>query len=350
MVWKVVNNSDPGDASHHGGDSTDKIGNTFNGVSNVDTLTINSTTTFQNGKLTIQGHAINRVVKTSAYNIAANDEIIECDCTSGAFTVTLPTAVGITGQIYQIKKIDATPTTSLNANTLTINTTGAQTIDQVGTNIAATQWYLQTRGDELTLYSDGANWKVMTWEAPTAYSFLAAGATLNRWYSNNNSGTVPTTLATTAGTLIATPFIVSRVTTFSKIGINCTTLGAASTARVAIYQDNGNLYPSNLISGSDVGTLATSGTGFLTNTFVTAITLQPGLYWLAFNVSATAPTVSAWAVAQLNPILGNTGANPPVPGVGWSVSLAFGAMPSTFTASGAALVASAPAVFLQSTA
>ena len=46
------------------------------------------------------------------------------DATSGALnTMTLPTAAGITGQTYTIKKIDST------ANTVTIACTGGQTID-----------------------------------------------------------------------------------------------------------------------------------------------------------------------------------------------------------------------------
>jgi hypothetical protein len=38
---------------------------------------------------------------TSAYSVQAGDEQI--DCTSGTFTVTLPTAAGITGQVFSIK-------------------------------------------------------------------------------------------------------------------------------------------------------------------------------------------------------------------------------------------------------
>ena len=42
MVWKDVNNADPGDVTHFGGNDFDKIADLFNDVSNVDTVKIDS--------------------------------------------------------------------------------------------------------------------------------------------------------------------------------------------------------------------------------------------------------------------------------------------------------------------
>ena len=60
--------------------------------------------------------------------------------------MALPTAVGIRGKQYIVKKIDAT------ANTVTIDANGAQTIDGMLTAVLIGQW------DVITLVSDGANW------------------------------------------------------------------------------------------------------------------------------------------------------------------------------------------------
>jgi hypothetical protein len=94
-----------------------------------------------------------------------------------------------------------------------------------------------------------------------------------------------------------------------------------------------NLYPDQLVSGSDGGSVSSATTGMKTNTI--SVTLAPmTLYWFAFNCSATAPTVrnvplnDAWAILGTDNALG---ANL---GLGWQVALTFGAMPSTFTASG----------------
>lgn len=263
----------------------------------------------------------------------------------------MPTAASIAGQGYLIKRADSG--TGGIGNLLTINTTGSQTIDVVGTNAASTQWILPNRFSWVILYSDGTNWKVYSSsEQAGIEGYRARGSTLNRWYTTSGvTVAAPTTSSVVASTLYATPFIVSKTTTFDQIAINVTTLGSGSTARAALYYDNGNMYPGTLVTNSDVGTFNTAGTGFLTQTFSTAITLQPGLYWFAFNCSTTAPVVSGWAITQVSPILGYTNANPPVAGLGWSVSLAFAAMPTTFTASGAAITAAPiPAVFVRALA
>jgi hypothetical protein len=85
------------------------------------------------------------VVKTSTYSIISTDSVVEC--TSGTFTVTLPTAIGVTGKQYSIK--------NSGTGVITVATTSAQTIDGGST---AT---LQVRYVSITVVSDGANWKVI---------------------------------------------------------------------------------------------------------------------------------------------------------------------------------------------
>lgn len=57
MVWKKVNNSDAGDATHFGGNDIDKISDLFSGVADVDTLDLNSETKFRNQKFRIRNPA-----------------------------------------------------------------------------------------------------------------------------------------------------------------------------------------------------------------------------------------------------------------------------------------------------
>lgn len=89
------------------------------------------------------------VAKTGTYTATANDYTI--DCTSGTFTVTLPTAVGITGRIYVI--------TNSGAGTITIGTTSSQTF----ANVAATPTTLTmaTVGSG-TVQSNGTNWLLLS--------------------------------------------------------------------------------------------------------------------------------------------------------------------------------------------
>ena len=88
----------------------------------------------------------NVVTKTAAYTLTALDDIVLGNATTAAFTVTLPTAVGITGRQYVVKRINA------GANSVTVGTTGGQTIDGAATKVLNAQ-YLSAR-----IVSDGANW------------------------------------------------------------------------------------------------------------------------------------------------------------------------------------------------
>ncbi len=86
--------------------------------------------------------AASPVTVTSAYGV------MTCNATAGAVTFNLPTAVGIEGRIYTMKKIDAV------ANACTLDGSGAQTIDGAATLATSTQWA------RFTIISDGANWLV----------------------------------------------------------------------------------------------------------------------------------------------------------------------------------------------
>ena len=88
--------------------------------------------------------------RTGAVTLSSGSVVINlCDATSGAFTVTLPTAVGNTGQIYTIKR------TSSAANNVTVGTTSSQTID------GSTTYVLSAQYKYVSVVSDGANWSII---------------------------------------------------------------------------------------------------------------------------------------------------------------------------------------------
>ena len=106
--------------------------------------------------------------KTGAYTLVNSDDTILGDCTSAGFTLTLPTAVGITGKKFTIKKI------AESTNTLTIATTSSQTID------GATSFAIRSKENFIVVQSDGANWVVVA-------------KNVNDYYSSVNVGPVSTT-------------------------------------------------------------------------------------------------------------------------------------------------------------
>lgn len=87
------------------------------------------------------------VAKTANYTLTATDYLV--DCTANSFNITLPTAVGITGRVYEI--------INSGAGTITILTTSSQTF----TNVTATPASLSlatTAAKSIKVMSNGANW------------------------------------------------------------------------------------------------------------------------------------------------------------------------------------------------
>ena len=130
------------------------LSNVTIGLGNA-TLTLGANTTTV-GNLTLTNPTISGgvftptlVTKTSAYTAAATDYTILGNASGGSFSITLPTAVGVIGKIYAIKKIDSS------ANTVTIATTSAQTIDGAASKVLSIQY------DGAQVQSDNANWYIV---------------------------------------------------------------------------------------------------------------------------------------------------------------------------------------------
>jgi len=92
------------------------------------------------------------VTKTSAYTLTADNYIVFANSTSAILALTLPTAVGIEGRRYLIKKI---------AGNYDVNiwTTSSQTIDSKDSAIA-TRIYGSSMG-WIEVISDGSNWIII---------------------------------------------------------------------------------------------------------------------------------------------------------------------------------------------
>ena len=90
-------------------------------------------------------------VTTVANNITLDDthSIVICDNGAVAKTITLPTAVGITGRIYTIKRGEASTAD------VTVMTSSSQMID------GETEYMLMNAKESVTIVSNGSNWKVL---------------------------------------------------------------------------------------------------------------------------------------------------------------------------------------------
>lgn len=87
---------------------------------------------------------------TSGYGIDdETDQTIFADATTGDLDIDLPSAIGIPGQEFSIKKIDST------SHAVNIVPSGAQTIDGENPLVLMLQY------ESVRIKSDGANWWVM---------------------------------------------------------------------------------------------------------------------------------------------------------------------------------------------
>lgn len=86
------------------------------------------------------------IAKTADYTAGSADYTIAVTCSGANITILLPTAIGIAGRIYNVKKMDTT------AYTVIIDGSGGQTIDGDATQILSYQY------DSAQIQSTGANW------------------------------------------------------------------------------------------------------------------------------------------------------------------------------------------------
>lgn len=130
-----------------------------------DTMTSNSATAVASQQ-SIKAYVDNSVsatqdisvaTKTSAdspYTVLSTDYLILADASSGAITINLPTASGITGKQYIIKKIGT------DYNNITIDGNASETID------GDTTYTLHLPREWVKIVSDGTNWRIIdeNWE------------------------------------------------------------------------------------------------------------------------------------------------------------------------------------------
>jgi len=317
------------------------LGNGTSALTASNTLAgITLTTPTVNGVTTAQ---VVKVNTDSPYTITATDYLVRVNATSGAVVLNLPTASGIAGRQYRIKRIDVLSSTNL----VTIDGNGSETIDSSLT-------YVLYPAEWILIESDGTNWEVIARSEVHRFGYVyLKGTTPNRRYVAGTIGTSTALSASTTSpaidTLWCTPLFVEKTTKFDVISFRCTTLGSAGAkVHVGIYRDNGNCFPGPLYFDSgDIATDAgsTSATRDITITSSLQV-FQPGLYWLAWETNQASPgqytthntAAGVIAFAGNDPGMGTTAS-----AYAYTVAHTFGALPDPYTTS-ATLVTTAPAV------
>ncbi len=204
-------------------------------------------------------------VKTANYTLLNTDDVVLCS--TNPFTITLPTAVGITGKDFIIKKTDSSLT-----NIITLATTSSQTID------GATTRTLNTANESYTVYSDGANWQIEDHDIPTT---LSATETMVVTSTGTACAIGTTTITFVAGDVdtglnkvnkTLTGFTNTKAVTFTSSGALPSPLLVATNYYVVRGASSFQIY--NDAAHTSIVTLTTTGSG--TQTMATA---PGGVFW-----------------------------------------------------------------------
>lgn len=126
--------------------------------------------------------------KTANYTITTADAEISGDASSGAFTLTLPTAVGNTGKFFKIVKTD------LSSNTISIATTSSQTVG----GRASSDVKLRELNDNIEVMSNGSNW-VINYKTETQIIHSTNSLSYTSIGAAGNYGALSTSVALTYG-------------------------------------------------------------------------------------------------------------------------------------------------------
>ena len=132
-AWHLIRG--PYDATHRWGDATNYAQIDGDGI-----------LTFPGGVARLQPRYGNET-KTANFT-ASTQTYYRVNTTSGAVTVTLPTAVGISGRMHIFKLING-------SNALTLDPDGSETID------GASTWTTTTLYAKVTIISNGTNWEII---------------------------------------------------------------------------------------------------------------------------------------------------------------------------------------------
>jgi hypothetical protein len=129
----------------------------------------------------------------------------------------------------------------------------------------------------------------------TIGSYPYGSGTSSMWYTAQNNAAL-SSVSVNTGQGYAIPVQIHRACTIDALGFSCNASGTATAVRCALYADLGSTtpnWPGNLLGQFTTGITPTSST-FCFTTLPTAVTVTPGLYWLAIQSNASDNTFTVF--------------------------------------------------------
>jgi len=124
---------------------------------------------------------------------------------------------------------------------------------------------------------------------PNNYAYLHVAG----YYRTNNiiNANIETSAPLDTNIMELSMFVVAETTTYDDMAIRCSYASAGSYARFGLYDDNGSLYPNNLLA--DGGQVEANVVGV--KNFLVSLTLEPGIYWFA---TITSDNMAGWSFVE----------------------------------------------------
>lgn len=220
----------------------------------------------------------------------------------------------------------------------------------LGNSTSANQIVLTDGSNNLSSLGLGANQSIRRNSANTAYEAFTSGYStqdfpyIGRWFHGLCSGGRLYT-QTSPTQIWYAPILFSTPVTLDGMAFIMSNTG--TTFRMGIYDTDSSSRPNNRLY--DSGNITSTGNAFYSHTISSSITLQPGMYFLAFCNSANA---TGGVFKLYSSVTDSTSLNIGTDrGPIWhGTAVAYGALPATAGAVGVTASAQAPLIFLRRSA
>lgn len=242
--------------------------------------------------------------KATNYTLLTTDGVVGFDTGGASRVATLPTAAGNTGVVLQVDRLSDTT-----ANTVTINTTSAQTLSGKPSGGVI----LRANGDYARFLSDGTNWQILAKQETNALVSSGSGAiSYTTIGAAANYGTCASTATLTYGLWeVTVRFMLNVGTGTSPAIIGGSGLYAAdggNSASTPTALSASNLLSGNYTYSSYGSAISTSGTSAnarlpsQSNTVLMSVTSSTVVFavpQIDFSVAGTASVISFLTAKQI---------------------------------------------------
>lgn len=140
------------------------------------------------------------------------------------------------------------------------------------------------------------------------YAVATQPAVSGRWLAACSGGVTVAGGVSSSASMWLYPFIITETTIISDLGMRVTTLGAGVTAMLGIYAHSTATGEPTGVALASVTGLSMAAAGAVSAALASNITLQPGMYWAAFQASGAVAIAQFVAATELGLICMASGA------------------------------------------